>query len=62
MSMKTDELIKLVYPEERIVTRSMIMIWHSDCVANREIEAHTSDLQTAIRDLENLGHITVGAA
>jgi hypothetical protein len=54
----TGERVALVYPEERSVPASQIFAWHSDAVANGEVEKHTSDLRQAIADLEDLGHIT----
>jgi hypothetical protein len=54
----TGERVLLVYPEKRSVPASQIFTWHSDKVADGEIEAHTSDLRQAIADLEDLGHIT----
>ena len=56
----TGERVQLIYPERRSVPASQIMTWHSDCVANGDLPEHTGELQAAIRDLEDLGYITVG--
>jgi hypothetical protein len=64
-AVKTDLIesdhIQLIYPERRSVTSHHIFMWHSDAVADRRIEKHTDDLRTAIRDLEDIGDITVAA-
>jgi hypothetical protein len=56
----TGERVTLIYPENRSVPASQIFTWHSDAVANGEVEEHTSDLKKAIYDLEDIGFITVG--
>ncbi len=57
--MKVDGMVRLIYPENRIVTETQIMIWHADAVVNDGLRA-TNNLAQAITDLEDLGHITVG--
>ena len=57
--MKVDGLLRLVYPEHRFVTETQIMLWHADAVVNDGLRA-TNNLAQAVRDLEDLGHITVG--
>ena len=57
--MRTDELVQLVYPQRRVVTRTWLMVQHADAVENGELEEHTNSLSRAIYDLEDLGHITV---
>ena len=52
-------MVRLVYPEHRMVSEEQIMTWHADAVVNNGLRA-TNDLSQAIVDLEDLGHITVG--
>jgi len=52
-------MVKLWYPEERLVTGYYVMTRHADAVSNGDIEHGTTDLRQAIRDLEDLGHISV---
>ena len=52
-------MVKLCYPEVRVVTGYTVMGWHADAVSNGEIEHGTQDLRQAIANLEDLGHITV---
>lgn len=55
--------IKLIYPEERVVTEEQIRTWHADKVADGDISmpapGETVTLADMIWDLEDLGLITV---
>ena len=52
-------MVRLIYPEHRMVSEEQIMTWHADAVANDGLRV-TNDISQAIADLEDLGHITVG--
>ncbi len=59
----TDPRIQLIYPDRRLVSEAWIMIRWDDAVANGEVESlpggREPNLEEAIRDLEDLGQITV---
>ena len=59
MSMKVDEIVRLTYPKEGLVTRTWIMCRHADAVEERLILRDTDSLTHAIYDLEYAGLITV---
>ncbi len=57
--MKIQGQVRLVFPENKIVSTEQIMMWHADAVVNNGVRA-TNNLEQAIYDLEDLGYITVG--
>ena len=57
--MNASRMVHLVFPEKRVVTGYTVLGWHDDAFANGELPVqHGGDLTVAIRDLEDLGHIT----
>lgn len=56
--LESEDMIGLLYPEKRNVPASKIMGWAEDAFANREINHKPTDLQDAINQLEDAGHIT----
>jgi hypothetical protein len=62
MTLSTGPLIRLVYPERRLVTVAYILMRWDDAVANGELEPLPDNaeptLAVAIIDLEDIGQIT----
>ncbi len=57
-----DKMISLIYPENRVVSATMVKGWIDDAIANDEIPANDFDgsLESALFLLEDIGAITVG--
>lgn len=51
---------KILWPENRVVTSDQIAMWYSDAVANGEAEPGLTDIEEQARELDNIGHITLG--
>jgi len=52
-------MIKLIYPEERLVSKETILQWAQDAYVNGEIECPPTDFLHAITMLEDAGFITI---
>lgn len=52
-------MIKIIYPETRLVSEEKIIQWAADCFENGETETLAATIEEAAAQLEDLGHITV---
>lgn len=53
--------VRLVYPENRIVSGKTVMCWAEDALENGETTEKAASVEDAVRILSDLGHITVPA-